>query len=115
MAKLISIHEYILNENVTGMQFEKAIEYACSLGLFDLPGLIDHRFLKYIRGTRQVQYAAIWIYADRESWEKLWGPVNNPIKKEDYPGKWKIWENEILTPLLAQDPDKIYFASFEEL
>ena len=115
MAKLISIHEYVLNKNVTGEQFEKAIEHARSLDLFNLPGLIDHRFLKYIRGTRQVQYAAIWIYADRESWEKLWGPVDNPVKKQDYPGKWKTWENEILTPLLEQDPDQIYYASFEEL
>lgn len=115
MTKVISIHEYLLKENVTGEQFEKAVENARSLRLFDLPGLIDHHFLKYIRGTRKIQYAAIWVYADRESWEKLWGTANNPIKKEDYPAKWKIWENEILAPLLAQDPDQMYYASFEEL
>lgn len=115
MTKLISIHEYILKKNVSGEQFEKAVELARSRGLFNLPGLIDYQFLKYVRGTRNVQYAAIWIYSDRKSWEKLWGPVENPVKKDNYPEKWKIWENTILAPLLKQDPDQIYYASYEEL
>jgi hypothetical protein len=61
-----------------------------------------------------VQYAAIWIYKDRDSWEKLWGKANNPVKKEDYPEKWKLWENKILAPLLTQDPDHIYYAAYDK-
>ena len=115
MTKVISIHEYLLEDNVAAEKFENAIEKARSRGLFNLPGLIDFKFLKYIRGTRKIQYAAIWIYKDRASWEKLWGKPDKPVKKENYPDKWKIWENEILVPLLAQDPDQIYYASFEEI
>ena len=115
MSKIISIHEYLLKKNVTSEQFEKAIEQARNRRLFDLPGLIDYQFLKHIRGTRKVQYAAIWIYESKNSWEKLWGSADKPIQKEDYPEQWKIWENEILAPLLVQDPGRIYYASYEKL
>ena len=115
MSRVISIHEYILKKRVTCEQFEKAIEKARNQELFNLPGLTAHYFLKYIRGSRKVKYAAIWIYQDRKSWEKLWGPAEKPVKKENYPVKWKIWENDILEPLLAQDPNRIYYTAFEEL
>lgn len=115
MSRIIGIHEYILKKNVTEEQFEEAIENARNRGLFNLPGLIDYRFLKRIRGTRKVQYTAIWIYKNRDAWEKLWGRAENPIKKEDYREPWKIWETEILAPLLEQDPDQIYYACYEEL
>jgi hypothetical protein len=29
--------------------------------------------------------------------------------------KWQVWENEILAPLLSQDPDTIRFTSYEEV
>jgi len=114
MAKVISIHEYKLKSGISSEQFENAVENARSRGLFDLPGMMGYHFLKHIRGTRKVEYAAIWIYEDRDSWEKLWGKADNPIKKENYPQKWKIWENEILAPLLTQNPDHIFYAAYEE-
>lgn len=115
MARVISIHEYKLKRNVTSEQFENAVENARNRSLFNLPGLIDYHFLKRLRGRRQTDYAAIWVYQDKESWERLWGTINNPNKKEDYPEQWKIWENEILAPLLSEEPDHIYYAAYEEL
>ena len=61
-----------------------------------------------------VAYTAIWVYKNREAWEKLWGKADKPIKKENYPEKWKIWEDQLLAPLLSQDPDHIYYAAYEE-
>jgi hypothetical protein len=40
--------------------------------------------------------------------------VYKPINKADYPENWKVWENEVLTPFLDQDPDKIKFTSYQE-
>jgi hypothetical protein len=114
MTKIISIHEYKLKDGVSIQQFEAAVDDAHKAELFSLPGLIEYRFLKCIRGTRGVEFAAIWIYENRESWEKLWGNVDRPVRKVDYPEKWKIWEDEILAPLLAQDPDRIEYAAYEE-
>lgn len=114
MNRVISIHEYKLKNGKSSEQFEVAVENARQQELFSLPGLIEHYFLKRIRGTRKVEYTAIWIYENREAWEKLWGKANNPVKKEDYPEKWKIWEDEILAPLIASDPDSIDYAAYEE-
>jgi hypothetical protein len=113
MNRIISIHEYTLKAGVSAAQFEKAVEQGRKRGLFNLPGLINYRFLKRIRGTRQTHYAAIWIYENKAAWSSLWGTVDNPIKKENYPEQWKIWENELLAPLLSQEPDKIFYASYE--
>ena len=99
---------------MAGEKFEMAVADARNRGLFNLPGLVAHHFLKHIRGTRKAAYTAVWVYEDRKVWEKLWGTVDNPIKKENYPEKWKIWENQILAPLLAQDLDHIYYAAYEE-
>ena len=114
MHKVISIHEYKLKNGITGEQFEAAVESARERKLFNLPGLTDYHFLKRIRGTRQVEYTAIWIYENREVWEKLWGKADAPIQKKDYPEKWKIWEDEVLASLLTQEPDRIHFAAYEE-
>ena len=83
--------------------------------LFDLPGLVGHHFLRGLKGTRTSRYAAIWVFESRQAWERLWGPVEAPRAAADYPQQWKIWENEILAPLLSQDPDTIRFTSYEEV
>jgi hypothetical protein len=114
MTRVISIHEYRLKNGVSFEQFEAAVDNARRRGLFNLPGLIDHHFLRRIRGTRKIEFTTIWIYENRNSWEKLWGKADDPIQKENYPEKWKIWENQILAPLLDQDPDRIDYAVYEE-
>jgi hypothetical protein len=115
MPTVISIHEYVLKPGVDGRQFEDALRTAQDRGLFRLPGLLAYHVVKGIKGTRQGHYTAIWIYESREAWEALWGPVEQPRKKHEYPANWQVWEDEILAPLLSQDPDAITFTSYEEL
>lgn len=114
MTKIMSIHEYKLKEGLSRRQFEAAVEDARKRRLFSLPGFIEYHLLRRIRGTRDIEFAAIWIYENRVSWAKLWGKADAPIKKEKYPEQWRIWEDEILAPLLAQDPDRIDYAAYEE-
>ncbi len=115
MSKVISIHEYTLKAEADPQAFESAILRARRSGLLDLPGLIEVHFVRGIRGARTGQYAAIWVYESREAWERLWGPVGNPIPREAYPANWRTWEDEILAPFLADDPDAIRFTSYEVL
>ena len=115
MSKVISIHEYILKPGVSERQFVKAILNAKERGLLRLPGLMDYYLVKGIRGFRNGLYAAVWIYESKEAWESLWGPIDEPVSKTDYPENWKVWENEVLFPFLDQDPDKINFTSYQEL
>ena len=115
MAKIISIHEYELKPGVDPATFERAIKEAEKRGLFQMPGLIEYHFIKGIRGTRKGKYAAIWVYESLQAWEKLWGPIDAPHGKDRYPNNWKIWENEILAPLLDRDPDSITFSSYIEI
>ncbi|MBN2366837.1 MAG: hypothetical protein EH225_13385 [Calditrichaeota bacterium] len=115
MSRIISIHEYSLKPGVSVNSFEKSISSARERGILKLPGLENYSLMKGIRGARRNQYAALWIYRDLSSWEKLWGPLDNPFKKEKYPENWKKWENEIIGPYLTGDPDKISFTSYQEL
>ncbi len=115
MSKIISIHEYNLKPEVEGEQFERAILNARERRLLRLPGLVEHYFIKGIRGLRRGKYGTIWVYESREAWEKIWGTGALPRKKRGYPGNWKIWEEEVLAPFLSQDPDKIDFTVYEEL
>ena len=115
MPEVISVHEYVLKPEADPAAFEAAIQAARERGLLRLPGLVDYHFLRGIRGTRRDQYTAIWIYESRAAWEALWGPVDAPRSKEDYPESWKIWEDEVLAPFLDQDPDKISYTSYEVL
>jgi hypothetical protein len=115
MGRIISIHEYELKANTIESDFERSIIEAKKQGILQLPGLVDYYFVKGIRGFRNKKYAAIWIFEHREAWENLWGPVDHPRKKKDYPENWKIWEEKILTPYLICDPDKIVFTSYEEI
>ena len=114
MEKIISIHEYTLKDDVDHRHFEGAVERARQLRLFDLPGLQTNYFLRRLRGTRNAAYAAVWIYESKDAWIKLWGEPENPKPKSDYPKNWKIWEEEILAPFLIQDPDRIFYAAYEE-
>ncbi len=115
MPKVISIHEYVLKPGVTGQQFENALHVARERGLLQLPGLVDYHVIKGIKGGRKGHFTAIWIYESREAWEALWGSVEHPRTKHEYPANWQVWEDELLAPLLTQDPDTITFTSYEEL
>ncbi len=115
MGRIISVHEYALARGVTGERFESAVLRARERGLLEFAGLSDHRFLRGIRGANRGNYGALWVYENKESWERLWGPANSPVERSEYPVRWRIWEDEVLAPLLASDPDKIRFSTYEEL
>jgi len=115
MARVISVHEYELRPDVQEVDFERALHEAKRSGLFDLPGLTGHHFLRGLKGARRGAYTAIWIFESREAWERLWGTVEAPRPAGEYPENWKVWENTILAPFLTQDPDTIRFTSYEEV
>jgi len=115
MARIISIHEYDLKPRSDARQFEQSIRDAEARGLLQLPGLIAHHFIKGTKGARRGAYAAVWVYESREVWERLWGTPEQPRSPQEYPENWKIWEEEILAPFLAQHPDAIRFTAYEEL
>lgn len=112
---IISVHEYTLKPDTDQEKFEETITDAKSRGLFDLSGMKEYHFLKGIRGTRKNKYTAIWIYENEEAWFGIWGPEGNAVSKVSYPNSWKIWEDEILAPYLAEDPDTINFTSYRKL
>ncbi len=115
MARMISIHEYDLRPGSGAERFEQAIRAAEARGLFELPGLTAHHFVRGVKGARNDAYAAVWVYESREAWEQLWGPLDRPRPHAEYPEKWRIWEEELLTPILSGDPDAIRFTAYEEL
>jgi hypothetical protein len=115
MTKIISIHTYTLKPDMTEAQFKDAIQQAKDRHLFLLPGLEKVHFLHGLKGNRRGHFAAVWIYESREAWERLWGTPKKPHSKEDYPDRWKIWEEELLAPILDRDPDQIEFTTFEEI
>lgn len=111
---VISVHHYELTEGVDPSDFRDAVEEAVSRDLFDnIPGLVDYRIGRGIRGARSGKFAAVWIYESKEAWVDLWGPVGDPVPKAEYPDAWLTWEDELLAPLLVEDPDKIEFTSYE--
>lgn len=112
-ARIVSVHEYELKSEVTGEQFLRAVAEAQSRGLFDLPGLLEYRVLRGVKGVRRGSFTAIWIYESRPAWEAVWGPPEAPKSKEDYPPAWRIWEDELLEPLLDRDPDTVRYTSYE--
>ena len=59
---MISVHEYEMKPGVEEAAFESAIHEAEHRGLFELPGLIGHHFLKGFKGQRRGAYAALWIF-----------------------------------------------------
>jgi heme-degrading monooxygenase HmoA len=113
MPAIISVHEYALKREVDAEAFEDAVHKAQERGLFQLPGLLRYHFLRGIKGDRCDRYAAVWVYESREAWESLWGPAEEPHPKDEYPEKWKVWEDEFLTRFLSEDPDTITYTSYE--
>jgi hypothetical protein len=112
---VVSVHEYELKLGIDPASFEQAVRAAEARGLLRLPGLVGHHFLRGIKGNRQGRYAAVWIYESREAWQRLWGTPAEPRRFPDYPENWRIWEEEVLAPLLSEIPDAIAFTAYDEL
>lgn len=115
MGKILSVHEYVLRENVAPQEFETAVRSARKREVLKLAGLERAYLLKGLKGNRRGEYAAVWVYQSLDVWERLWGPVEQPHGRDTYPRNWRIWEDEILEPYLAQEPDKIAYTTYAEL
>jgi hypothetical protein len=115
MSRIFAVHEYVLKPGVDESAFERAIRQAEKQGLLSLPGLVEHSFLKGLKGHRKGSYAAIWVFESRAAWERLWGTPDHPIGKQKYPDNWKVWEDEVLAAFLDREPDTIAFTDYEEL
>ncbi len=115
MTRVLSLHEYDLRSGVEPSTFEAGLRRAEARGLFHLPGLRDHLFLRGLKGARRGGYAALWIYESREAWEGLWGPPESPLPRSRHPARWRVWEEEILAPFLTVDPHQVRFTAYEEL
>lgn len=115
MPRVISIHDYRFKPGVSTDRVEETIERAINEGLFDLPGLENFHFLLGIKGDAEDRWTAIWVYTSRKAWEQLWGTTSAPKSKDEYPDRWRRWEDDLLAPLLAEDPDKIRFTAYEEV
>ena len=115
MARLISIHEYDLRPDADLARFERMLGDAETRGLFRLPGLVAHHFLRGVKGARAGGYTALWIYESREAWERLWGTPDHPRAPHEYPEPWKVWEAEWLAPFLDVHPNAIRYTAHEEV
>jgi hypothetical protein len=114
MGRVVSIHEYQLKSEAAGESFERAILEARERGLLRLPGLEESGFLRRIRGSRGAKYGTIWIYESVGAWEKLWGKIQSPLERDDYPENWRTWEDRVLAGYLDRKPDRIEFSAYEE-
>jgi len=106
---MISIHEYDPRPGTGAERFQEAIRAAEARGLFQLPGLTAHHFVKGVKGVKGARhgaYAAVWVYESREAWERLRGTVERPRERQEYPEKWRVWEEELLTPILIGHPGR---------
>jgi hypothetical protein len=111
---ITSIHHYELAESADPSDFRDAVEEAVRRELFaSIPGLVDYRFVRGIKGDRTGKFAAVWTYESLEAWSDVWGPVDDPVPKAEYPDEWLSWEDELLEPIPADDPDDIQFTSYE--
>lgn len=113
---VVSIHHYELAESATHSEFREAVGEAVSRGLFErIPGLVEYRIGRGIKGTRADEFAAVWVYESDDAWADVWGPVDDPVPESEYPDAWQTWEDELLDPLLAEDPDEIRYTSYEQI
>lgn len=111
---VVSVHHYVLAESAAPAEFREAVAEARSRGLFErIPGLVEYRIGRGIKGARAGQFAAVWVYESKEAWVDVWGPVDDPVPKTDYPDPWRTWEDELLAPVLADDPDTIEYTSYD--
>lgn len=111
---ITSIHHYELAESAEPSDFFEAVSAAMDRELFEnIPGLVDYQIGHGIRGGRTEKFVAVWMYEDLEAWTDVWGPVGDPVPKSEYPDEWLIWEDELLEPILAENPDEIEFTSYE--
>jgi hypothetical protein len=111
---IVSIHHYELADSATPSDFGDAVAVAVDEELFEgIPGLVDYRIGRGIKGSRTDQFAAVWVYESTDIWEEVWGPVDDPVSKSAYPDAWLRWEDELLDPILADDPDRIEYTSYE--
>ncbi|EMA24378.1 hypothetical protein [Haloarcula argentinensis] len=111
---IVSIHQYELADSASPDDFRDAVTAAVDENLFDdIPGLVDYRIGRGIKGSCTDQFAAVWVYESQASWEAVWGPVDDPLPKSAYPDAWLRWEDELLAPVLADDPDTIEYTSYD--
>lgn len=111
---ITSIHRYELAASADPSDFYDAVDEAVDRGVFDrIPGLAGYQILHGIKGERTEEFAAVWMYESRAAWRDVWGPVSNPVPKAEYPDAWLTWEEELLDPILAEDPDEIEYTSYE--
>lgn len=111
---MVSIHQYELADSATPSDFRDAVAAAVDQNVFDaIPGLVEYRIGRGIKGSRTDQFAAVWVYESKASWEAVWGSVDDPVSKSAYPDAWLRWEDELLDPVLANDPDNIEYTSYE--
>ncbi|MDD5466281.1 MAG: hypothetical protein PHS96_00590 [Anaerolineales bacterium] len=115
MALIYSLHEYRLKPGVDPAQFEAAVLAAQRRGEPRLPGLLEFRLLKGVKGARRGAYAALWVYASRQAWEKLWGSPDHPLPPADYPQAWLEWERRVLAPFLEEEPERLTFTAYQAL
>lgn len=113
---VVSVHHYELAKSASPTDFRDAVEEAVSRKLFEcIPGLVVYRIGRGIRGARTGKFAAVWIYESHEAWTEVWGPVGDPVPKSEYPAAWLTWEDELLEPILRDDPDAIEYTSYQLL
>lgn len=111
---ITSVHHYELAAAADPSDFYDAVSEAVSRGLFErIPGLVDYQIMQGIKGERTDKFAAIWVYESKEAWKDVWGPVDDPVPKTEYPDEWLSWEDELLEPILAENPDEIEYTSYD--
>ena len=114
MGRIFSVHEYDLHAEIGAAKFERAIREAETSRLLEIPGLTSHFFLRGVKGERTGRHAALYVYENREAWERIWGPPTRPLPPEAYPPGWRRWEG-ILAPLLDRPAETTRFTAYEEM
>src|SRR5262245_52229509 len=115
MARTISVHEYELKPGTDPERFEQTLRDAEALGLFDLPGLISHHFVKGVKGARRDAYAGSGSTKAGMFGNDCGAPGSIRRHPPSILRQWRLWENQFLMPVLSTVPDAIRFTSYEEL